>query len=493
MTEEQVSVEEKSTETKVPKKFNKQIIFNVILTAQYYYTYICLGILVASLGWSNLQLQRNTNSTVQNIGFLFTARGVTWVVGTLLGGKFLDYITAPTFKYSHIVHPHFVYTTILSVLVLMYTAIPIITNYYLLLILHVAYGFFAGMLDLFPNVLIMWIWKEKSGPFIQLLHAFYGIGAFVSPFIAGLIMEKGNLLRFYWAFWINSILVLICIICFMFLPIPDLSRNEEKKPQNIEEDEEEKKEKTFSFSTLISKQNQMSIVIALLLGFYVGGEVAYGGLLANYVVGQGIGTEKMAAYLTSAFWLSFTVGRVLSAFISIFLDPRFYITTSFSISIIGLALILIFSNSIVVLWISTLLVGFFYGPIYAIALSYPSSTLKMEATGAMTSIMQGGAVLGEVLIPAVISNLFFFVGPVSFVIVQLFVIGFSFLLFVALIIFFRKSTFEIPVDPEKDEKKAQFIDENEEFELKVEVNDKTIIHDHLENSKDEELKDVNLE
>ena len=388
MINEQVSNEDETNQKNKPtSKIDKQLISNIVLTIQYYYTYICLGILVSALGWSNLQLQRNTSSTVQNIGFLFTARGTTWVIGTLAGGKVIDFITNPNFKYSNVFHPHFVYTFILCVLVLLYSIIPIITNYYLLLGLHIFYGFFAGMLDLFPNVLLMWIWKEKSGPFIQLLHAFYGLGAFFSPLIAGLIMQEGNLFRFYWAFWINSILVLICIFGFIFLPTPNLNRISEMKPQNVEETDLNVEEKKFSFSKLISKENQMSLVIALLLGFYVGGEVAYGGLLSNYVVEQRIGTEKMAAYLTSAFWLSFTIGRVLSAFISIYLDPRFYITASFSISIIGLALILIFSKLMVILWISSLLVGFFYGPIYAIALSYPSVTLKMEPSGFMTSVM----------------------------------------------------------------------------------------------------------
>ena len=63
-----------------------------------------------------------------------------------------------------------------------------------------------------------------------------------------------------------------------------------------------------------------------------------------------------------------------------------------------------------------------------------------------------------------------------------------------MIVFFRKSVFEktITTDEEKDDKKAQHIDENEEFELKVEINDKNIIQDNYENQQ-EEMKEINLE
>jgi MFS transporter, FHS family, Na+ dependent glucose transporter 1 len=370
----------------IPKSsiWTKQLFLNISTTLVYYYTYVCLGFLISSLGWSNIQLQRNTDSSIEKIGFLFTARGTAWFFGSIISGKVLDIVSSPKFKFKHIIHPHFLYALILCIIVLLYTLIPIITNYYLLLLIHFTYGGFGGMLDVFPNVLIMWIWKEKSGPWIQFLHACFGIGSFTSPFIAGLIMDGGNMMRFFWSFWIISLLFLLCISFFIVIPAPNVG-NEEEILQNA--DQENVPKQKFNLLKLISKEFLLSLVIALLLGAYVGGEVAYGGLLSNYFVELKFGDVKQAAYLTSGFWLSFTVGRFISGILSIFLDSRIYISTSFSISLIGLVLILIFSSNLTILWISTLLVGFFYGPIYAIALSYPSTVLKIQPTGLMTSFM----------------------------------------------------------------------------------------------------------
>jgi fucose permease len=191
-------------------------------------------------------------------------------------------------------------------------------------------------------------------------------------------------MRFFWSFWIISLLFLLCISFFIVIPAPNVG-NEEEILENA--DQENVPKQKFNLLKLISKEFLLSLVIALLLGAYVGGEVAYGGLLSNYFVELKFGDVKQAAYLTSGFWLSFTVGRFISGILSIFLDSRIYISTSFSISLIGLVLILIFSSNLTILWISTLLVGFFYGPIYAIALSYPSTVLKIQPTGLMTSFM----------------------------------------------------------------------------------------------------------
>jgi hypothetical protein len=83
------------------------------------------------------------------------------------------------------------------------------------------------------------------------------------------------------------------------------------------------------------------------------------------------------------------------------------------------------------------------------------------------------------LIPAIISNLFVYIGPRSFVIVQLFVIGTSFVLFLVLIIFFRRKNFE-----------NQTKDLEEPKENTEEKMDEYFIQQEEETNQQEELENI---
>ncbi len=50
----------------------------------------------------------------------------------------------------------------------------------------------------------------------------------------------------------------------------------------------------------------------LFLFFYVGAEITFGGWVYTYAVTLKLASAAGAAYLTSAFWLAFTVGRLIS-------------------------------------------------------------------------------------------------------------------------------------------------------------------------------------
>ena len=64
------------------------------------------------------------------------------------------------------------------------------------------------------------------------------------------------------------------------------------------------------------------LLIALLLLFYVGAEVAFGGWIYTYAVALDLSDVTTAAYLTSAFWGALTVGRLLAIPLATRFRPR---------------------------------------------------------------------------------------------------------------------------------------------------------------------------
>ena len=111
------------------------------------------------------------------------------------------------------------------------------------------------------------------------------------------------------------------------------------------------------------------------LFFYVGGEVAFGGWIASYSLDMGWGDAKESSFLTSAFWLALTFGRLCAVGISL----KFTIVSMLIIDMIGSVLSMFLlgiaqfcvSNysfplwfGQLAMWICTMGLGFFFASVY---------------------------------------------------------------------------------------------------------------------------------
>ena len=77
---------------------------------------------------------------------------------------------------------------------------------------------------------------------------------------------------------------------------------------------------------------------------YVGGEAGYGAWIYTYAFTLNFGTEVTAAYLTSAFWGSFTLGRLFGIWVSTRLRPMPILLLDFAGCILSVGVILLFPN-----------------------------------------------------------------------------------------------------------------------------------------------------
>jgi MFS family permease len=71
--------------------------------------------------------------------------------------------------------------------------IPLVVDFWLLIILILIPGFFSGYLDAGIQAILLEVWgPEKSRPLIQSFHFMYTIGAFLAPLIIAPFLEKAN-------------------------------------------------------------------------------------------------------------------------------------------------------------------------------------------------------------------------------------------------------------------------------------------------------------
>ncbi|MBN1937549.1 MAG: MFS transporter [Anaerolineae bacterium] len=183
-------------------------------TVVYYVAFIALGLVSASLGPTLLELAENTGSVLAQISYSFTARSLGYLIGSSQGGRVYDRLRG---------HP--VQATMLLVMALTLCLAPLATRLWLLIAIWLITGTAEGMLDVGTNTLLMWVHKDKVGPFMNGLHFFFGVGAFLAPIVAAQVMLLTDSVR--WVYWVIALLVSPVSVLFFRLPSPPIEGHKE--------------------------------------------------------------------------------------------------------------------------------------------------------------------------------------------------------------------------------------------------------------------------
>jgi len=340
-------------------------------TIGYYLLFISLGFGLGITGPALPSLAEQTGSTLGAIGSIFLVSALGGMLGTVLGGRILDRVS----------RGHLVLGSAQLISALLLAAIPLAGSLPILLVISFCGGLPVGMINTGANTLLMWTHSQKAGPYINGLHFAFGLGAFLAPTIFAQVIGLGG--TYQYAYWALAGLAVLISLFVLFLPgspkHPDQHQNEVQRQQSL-----------LNILPLV-------IVALLFLFFYVGSELTYGNWIYTYAVTLNLADATGAAYLTSAFWLSFTIGRAISIPVAIRFNPTQILTIAFLGGLGALALVILAPNSINILWVATLAVGFFMAPIWATGYNLAGQSIKLTAT--ISSIIILGDSLGAVVLP----------------------------------------------------------------------------------------------
>ncbi len=346
-------------------------------TSAYFAANMILGLSSASLGPTLQGLAANTRTDLGEISFLFTARSLGTLLGAIQGGRYYD---------RHPGNP--VLAGVLLVMALMLGMVPTIPLLWLLTLILFVLGFAEGMTDVGGNALLVWVHGRRVGPFLNGLHFFFGLGAFLSPIIvAQALLFRGDI---RWAYWMLAFLALPVIFWLLKQPSPT--------PQTVKKDGEGKEVNPL-----------LVLLVSLFLFLYVGAEVSYGGWVFTYATRMELSVAATAAYLTSAFWGGLTLGRLASIPLAIRYRPRAILLVDLLGCLLSLGIILAWRDSLAAIWIGTIGTGLSMASIFPTALSLAER--RMTLTGKITGWFFVGASAGAMLLPWIIGQLFEPVGP----------------------------------------------------------------------------------
>jgi FHS family Na+ dependent glucose MFS transporter 1 len=345
-------------------------------TVGYYMAFIALGLSLAVLGPTLPALAQNTRSDLSAIGIVFTAREIGTMLTALFGARLYDHFPG-----------HRIITLALLVLMTTMALMPFAPTLPVLFVVLLVLGFSAGLVDIGGHTLLMWVHGKKVAPFMNGLHFFYGVGAFLAPMIIAQVLQIGGV---RWSYWILA-LIMLPIMLFMSRlasPVrPTITHENGKGPVNY----------------------FLVFLLASFLFLYVAAEAGYGGWISSYMIVTGLSNEAVAAYLASAYWGSFTVGRLLGVPAAMRFSPQAILSVALIAGLIFLGILAIFPLSLGAIWVGTCGFGLVTGPIFATTIALAER--RMHITGRITGLIFIGASLGAMTIPWLIGRLFTPLGP----------------------------------------------------------------------------------
>ena len=349
----------------------------LIATTAYYLSFIIMGATTAASGPSLPALAENTSSGLERISLIFIFGSLGYLIGSYFGGRAYDRIPG-----------HKVMAGVLLILGVASTFIPISHTLGALLFFMFLSGFATGVLDVGCNTLLLWTHGEKAGPFLNGLHFFFGIGSFTAPLLlARVLLSTGSI---NWMYWFFAITCLPVAIWLWVLPEPSHHMHSDEKKN--------------------APLPLIPVVFCLLLFLlYVGLELGFGNWVYTYAFTLGLETTITAAYLTSAFWGSFTLGRLLGVWVS----TRARSQTILFIDLLGCAIstiiIMLWKDSNLALWIGTIGLGVSMASIFPTIFMFAGE--RMQITGTITGWFLVGSGAGSMLLPWLIGQIFAVTGP----------------------------------------------------------------------------------
>ncbi len=353
----------------------------------YFVAFIALGLVSASLGPTLTALAQQTRSTLAAASFLFTGRSFGYLLGSLQGGRLYDRMSG---------HP--LMAGVLLTIALIMFAVPLVPALWLLAAMLLLLGAAEGALDVGGNALLCWVHGARVGPYMNGLHFFFGVGAFLSPIIISqLTLLSGDII---WPYWTLALLILPVAAWLWRVPSPLPAAAAPGDAPGV---------RAPATRLSGSAARLLLVLIAAFFFLYTGAETGFGGWVFTYTVRLGLGSETTAAYLNSLFWGSLTLGRLLSIPLAAHVAPRAMLWGDLVGCLVGIGLIVFWPTSSLLLWVGTFVFGFSMASIFPTVLSFAERRLAI--TGRVTGWFFVGASAGSMALPRIIGQLFEAIGP----------------------------------------------------------------------------------
>ncbi|XP_064462905.1 sodium-dependent glucose transporter 1B-like isoform X2 [Ornithodoros turicata] len=382
-----------------------------------------IGLITTTTAVGLLDLADIYGADVKNVAQLVTTRGVGGLLGSFIGG----------FLYNR-------YNTQLvtiGMMLLQAVSVVLLPICGRLALAHVAAavsGIAIGAFDTGANIWLINLWPANCGPSLQIYHFMFGVGAFVAPLMTYPFLSPNSTTnesldaniqvspllgsaeivqdvspsasltyatepsRIHYAFAIVSAVHVFIAILMVVSYIADRS---DCKPVPL--DNAESNPGSGKFAAILLS------VLSVFIFTVIGLECCYSQMLATFAVSSALHFSKSSAsYLTSVFFLTFSLGRVMCAFCAAVSSP-FKMLLCSQVLLLAAHGVLVFlgESSAITVWSMTAVTGLAQAALYGTAVAWCVRyvVLGFFMMSALTVAASAGSMAAPVLVGLFIDDI----------------------------------------------------------------------------------------
>jgi fucose permease len=329
----------------------------------YLATFLVVGFSLSILGPALTELRARTGSDIADIGILFVGQSFGYIAGSLFGGRLYDRFDG-----------HRVAGGSLVVMAIGLAVLPQFDHRIGLFVAVAVLGTGAATLDIGINTLLLWQLESASGRAMNMLHLCFGIGALSAPLLVHASLDLS----------VQGAAVLCLALAVWLAAVPAPSAPPAREEQTVH-------------------SRPMLAVLSTFFLLYVGLEVGFAGWVQTY--GEEIRFSELAAtWLTTTFWIGFTVGRLLASALGHRVRPKVLLIASCSLTIVAALVLIAGDGRSAPVWAGAALMGLATAPQFPVMLTYLERRIRV--TGTATAWFVGGAGVGGLIFPWLIGRWF---------------------------------------------------------------------------------------
>ncbi|KAL5113945.1 hypothetical protein ACEQ8H_008163 [Pleosporales sp. CAS-2024a] len=252
-----------------------------------------------------------------------------------------------------------------------YIVIAVHPPYPVLVVIFMLAGFGNGLADAAWNA---WIGNMANpNEVLGFLHAFYGLGAVLSPLIATTMITRGQKLPWYYFYYVMIGMAMIELATSSTAFWKDTGAvYRAANPRTGDTKDNRMKEALVRLP-----HARVTWLCALFLLGYVGVEVALGGWIVKFMLEVRDGGQFASGMTATGFWMGITIGRIVLGFITPRLGEKLAIAIYVPLTM-ALELIFWLVPQFYVSAVAVSLQGFFLGPLFPAAVVAATKLLPRD-------------------------------------------------------------------------------------------------------------------
>jgi fucose permease len=341
------------------------------LVAIAYASFFALGFPGAILGVMTKPIRDGLGLSLETIGQYFITYSIGYIIASALTGRLIAH-----FRSGMLLVGSCLITTVAL------AGMALAPSWTIILVFSFVLGASNAVQDAGLNIVFA---ARFNARLMNWLHASFGLGAMTAPLVATLLLQSGADWRA--GYWVITALYGVVVLLFIFtIDRWEIPRSTEAA--------------THARSISLGQTMRLPFVwLGIGMFFILAGMEAATGQWAPSLLHEGRGIdEATAGFWTTAYWASFTVGRIFFGAVNLKVAPAVLVRTV-ALTTIGGVLLLWWSPSDILDLVGLLIIGFSIAPMFATLITHTQKTLGDQHGSNAIGIQMAAASCGVGLMP----------------------------------------------------------------------------------------------